>query len=548
MREQHVGLASSSRNTAATGRVGGVGGASNINDPSDRPAAMGAPERTRPSAVPLTILSGFLGSGKTTVLNRLLHNSAGLRIAVLVNEFGDVDIDGALVQGENGKLPDMVQLTNGCVCCSINTDLQAAVEKVLKNADGAVDHVVLETSGVTDPLPLIKTFAMTAMRAYVWLANVVTVVDSEAFSAECYGSAAARSQLTCADVILLNKVDLLPWRRTTEVENALRCILTAPNATVAGQPAVIRCSYGQAPLAAILATAATQSACIKNQQLHAEEVESVVQHLQDMDTWQEQEGGLASHMCSNACERHHHHQHHDDSFDEGDMHHGDHLEQDGLISMSFCATRPLVLARFQEFIAHHLPPSVIRAKGFLWFDVAEGSRYLLQLSGRRRFNFVEDEWPQGNPPKVQFVLIGQALDVAAIRASLYACLAPPDSKSALCLTAVQTDKLTAHIESDPRFRVIPASNLCPSVVTFGLVGAEWQGIRASDLNHALASAINASSPVFMTLTEVDGVKMLRYDLRDDSVAMLWKAIKDAAVQVLQQVFFEYYCCGSTPLY
>ena len=152
--------------------------------------------------MPVSIITGFLGSGKTTLLNQILQNKQDLKVAVLVNEFGDINIDSQLLISVD---QDMVELSNGCICCTINDGLVDAVYRVLERED-RIDYLVIETTGVADPLPIILTFLGTELRDLTNLDSIITVVDAEAFDEEHFQSEAALRQITYGDIILLNKI------------------------------------------------------------------------------------------------------------------------------------------------------------------------------------------------------------------------------------------------------------------------------------------------------------------------------------------------------
>jgi cobalamin biosynthesis protein CobW len=183
--------------------------------------------------IPVTIVTGFLGAGKTTMIRHWLENADGRRIALLINEFGDVGVDGEILKScgvESCREEDIVELANGCICCTVADDFLPAMEMLLKRAD-RLDHIVIETSGLALPKPLLKAFDWPQVRARVTVDGVIAVVDASAvaegrFADDVEALTAQRAadpsldhdnpleevyedQLLCADLVVLNKTDLL---------------------------------------------------------------------------------------------------------------------------------------------------------------------------------------------------------------------------------------------------------------------------------------------------------------------------------------------------
>ena len=339
--------------------------------------------------LPVTIITGFLGSGKTTLLNYILTNQQGLKTAVLVNEFGEIGIDNELIVSTD---QDMVELTNGCICCTINDDLINAVYNILES-DKKIDYLVVETTGLADPLPVALTFLGTELRDFTRLDSIITLVDSENFSLDLFNSEAAYNQIAYGDIILLNKTDLVSLDRVDQLEARVREIKAGAR--------VMRTTKAQAPLPLILSVGLFES---------DQYFQSEVQEHQDHKDHE--------HHDSHDHHAHHDHEHHDHHHDH-DHDHSHHLENDGFTSLSFQSDRPLAIKKFQNFLDNLLPETVFRAKGILWFAESP-SRHIFHLSGKR-FSIDDEEWLERKEQN-QLVLIGQNLDHETLRSQLQDCL------------------------------------------------------------------------------------------------------------------------------
>ena len=340
--------------------------------------------------MPVTIIAGFLGSGKTTLLNHILQNQQDLKVAVLVNEFGDINIDSQLLVSVD---ENMMELSNGCICCTINDGLVDAVYSVLEKGD-RIDYMIVETTGVADPLPIALTFLGTELQHLTRLDSILTVVDSEAFTSSHFESDAAYAQIMYGDIIILNKTDLVNDEKLQELETYINKTKTKAR--------ILRSQMGIVPLPLILDVEIDQSAIAATQKgkhddhHHAHEEHTHEEHIHE------------EHIHDANCQ----HDHHDHNY------HSDHLENDGFISISFQSDRAFDLDKFQNFLDKKLPIDVFRAKGILRFASID-NRYVFQLSGKR-YELKTDD--RGKSVNNQLVIIGRNLDRQELLSQLTDCL------------------------------------------------------------------------------------------------------------------------------
>ena len=336
--------------------------------------------------IPATVITGFLGAGKTSLIRHLLENAGGKRIALIINEFGDIGVDGEILKGcgiESCTEDDVMELANGCLCCTVADDFVPTMETLL-NREQPPEHVVIETSGLALPKPLVKAFNWPGIRTRMTVDGVITVVDAPAVAAGLFATdpgavAAAREaddaldhespleelfeeQLGCADMVIVNKRDLVDGHT-----------LEAVHATVQDQlrPSVkiIDTEYGRLSAAILL--------------------------------------GIGAGAEDDLASRHSHH-------DDGDEHDHDDFYS-FVVALEEITAPGELMERIGAIVAMH---PVLRLKGFAAV-AGKDMRLLIQGVGDRIAHYYDRDWREGESRRTQLVFIGeQGLDEAAIRTAL----------------------------------------------------------------------------------------------------------------------------------
>lgn len=311
---------------------------------------------------PVTILTGFLGAGKTTLLNRILQGSHGRRVAVLVNDFGAINIDAQLVVGVEDIAGDgrLLELANGCICCTIRDDLRQTALALLQR-ENAPDYLLIEASGVSEPGAILRTFWHPELRRLALVDGVITVVDAEqVLGYDGRARLLVLDQIGTADLLILNKVDLVSTERLLEVRSWI------------------------------------QSRVPQTRILEAVEAELPIELLL----------GVQLHTDSNQIDDHNHHSHHDHDF----------------ATWSYVSERPFSQAALEKLLTR-LPAALYRAKGFVYLAERPSQAVLLQVVGRRFQLTAGKEWLDQRRTQLVFIAAAGGLDPADLQSQFDGCLA-----------------------------------------------------------------------------------------------------------------------------
>ena len=327
--------------------------------------------------IPVLLLTGYLGSGKTTLVNRILNNRKGIRFAVIVNDLGEVNIDADLIQkgGIVGKKDEsLVALQNGCICCTLKNDLIQQLCEITSRQ--VFDYIVIEASGICEPEPIAQTICSIPALSFEFVKNgipvldcVATVVDALRMKDEfACGDALKKphldeedieslviQQIEFCNIIILNKVSDV----TPEELGRIRAIIR----TLQPKAKIIECDYGNIDLEEILDTGMFQFDDVASSATWIQEVE----HHDDDDDDDD-------HDHDHDHEEDHHHHHHDG---EGEA------EEYGIGTFVYQARRPFDLNSFDNFVAKKWPRNVIRAKGICYFSEEFDTCYLFEQAGRQ---------------------------------------------------------------------------------------------------------------------------------------------------------------------
>jgi len=338
--------------------------------------------------IPATVVTGFLGAGKTTLIRHMLENANGKRIALIINEFGDIGVDGEVLKGcgeETCREEDIVELANGCICCTVADDFIPVIKKLIERND-APDHIVIETSGLALPQPLVKAFNWPEISSSVTVDGVITVVDGPALSQGRFANdhhavdeqrkadpeldhesplhELFEDQLSCADMVLVNKADLLD-------DHEIEHLVADLKKEIRKGATLVPTRHGKMDINVLLGLNA--------------EAEF------DMET-----------------RKSHHEQHGEEDHDHDDF-------ETFAVSLGEIADRDTLLKKLQTTIEKH---DILRLKGFVAIK-GNPSRMVVQAVGPRINSYFDRPWSDAETPATNLVVIGlTGLDQSAIQAEL----------------------------------------------------------------------------------------------------------------------------------
>ena len=328
--------------------------------------------------IPVTIISGFLGAGKTSLLNHILKADHGLRVAVLVNDFGEINIDAELISGVSGE--STINLANGCICCSIRNDLLEATVQLIQRPDPP-EYIVVETSGVSDPMAVSLTFMARELRSGTRVDSMLTVVDSEQIDqVDEKHRELALDQIAMADIVVLNKVDLVNDEKREKLANFVKSLV---------------------PRARILETT------------HGKVLPDLVLGVGTYDLRRfSGKSGLDVHVHADG-----------EAHDHEDEHSHEHDHTLVFNTWSYTTNKPLSHQAVRHAV-RTLPATIYRAKGFVYLDETPDRKGIVHVVGQRARLIIGEPWGD-EKPGTQLVFIGEygGIDATELQSRFEACQA-----------------------------------------------------------------------------------------------------------------------------
>lgn len=389
--------------------------------------------------IPVSLLTGYLGAGKTTVLNHVLANQEGYKVAVIVNDIGEVNIDASLIAKGGAvtqKDENLVPLSNGCICCTLKVDLMKQIIDLAKS--NRFDYILIEASGICEPGPIAGSICMldgteksVNLPAVAYLDNVTTVVDAKRMADE-FGSGASLmnddldeedienlliQQIEYCTTIVLNKVDDVTDKEKAAVLEVIKAL--QPDAKI------IETNFGKVDVADILSTnrfdyrKIIQSAgWVKAMELEGENSENLEHDEHDEHEHHEHHHDHEEHHDHEHHENHHDHEEHDEH-EHGHHHHHHHhhheegeAEEYGIGTFVYQNVKPFQKEKFENFVFNTWPKEVIRAKGLFWVTENPDIAYIFEQSGRQKTATDDGEWIAAFPEEDRKQILELNPDIA----------------------------------------------------------------------------------------------------------------------------------------
>lgn len=364
--------------------------------------------------IPVSLLTGYLGSGKTTLLNHILSNQEGYKVAVIVNDIGEVNIDASLIQRGGAvteKDENLVPLSNGCICCTLKVDLMKQIISLATS--GRFDYILIEASGICEPGPIAGSICMldgtdknSQIPAVAYLDSITTVVDAKRMADE-FGSGKSLlskdleeddienllvEQIEYCTTIVLNKIDEVTPEEKADVLAVIKAL--QPEAEI------IETTFGKVETGKILST---------NKFDYEEILESpgwmkaMAGHDHDHEEDDDDDDDDHDHEHHHEHEHGHHHHRHE---------HGE-TEEYGIATFVYENVKPLSKAKFEEFVFAHYPKEIIRAKGIFWIKEDPDTAYIFEQSGRQKTATDDGKWIACYPKMQQEMILQMNPDIAA---------------------------------------------------------------------------------------------------------------------------------------
>ncbi|MBQ1807426.1 MAG: GTP-binding protein [Ruminococcus sp.] len=374
--------------------------------------------------VPVSLLTGYLGAGKTTVLNHILANQKGYKVAVIVNDIGEVNIDASLIAKGGAvtqKDDNLVPLQNGCICCTLKVDLMKQIIELARSK--RFDYILIEASGICEPGPIAGSICMldgtqkqANLPAVAYLDSITTIVDAKRMADE-FGSGKTLlnddldeedienlliQQIEYCTTIILNKVDLV----TPEEKKAVLEVIKA----LQPEAKIIETNYGKIDVEDVLGTRSfdmrkiMQSAgWVKAMEMEGENSENM--HEDDDDEHEEHEHHHDHDDDEHEHHGHHHHHHH--HHEEGEA------EEYGIGTFVYQNVKPFNKEKFESYIFSVWPKEIIRCKGLFWVSEAPNTAYIFEQSGKQKYATDDGDWIAAFPEEDRKEILAMNPDIAA---------------------------------------------------------------------------------------------------------------------------------------